>query len=73
MPNGVHLEKSRLSNCTLIVTMSVQRGYLTRSLLRSEYVTEWYCFSHASFLDVSVFVLARCPCVSMGRDALWIN
>ena len=31
MPNGVHMAKSGVSNCTLIVTMSVQCGYLTRS------------------------------------------
>ena len=31
MPNGVHMAKSGVSNCTFIVTMSVQCGYLTRS------------------------------------------
>ena len=35
MPNGVHMAKSGVSNCTLIVTMSVQYGYLTRSQLIS--------------------------------------
>ena len=31
MPNGIHMAKSGVSNVTLIVTMSVQCGYLTRS------------------------------------------
>ena len=75
IPNGVHMAKSGVSNCTLIVTMSVQCGYLTRSLVRSwVYLTEWYflCFSYL-FVVVSVCLLAHCPYVSLGIVALWVK
>ena len=72
MPNGVHMAKSGVSNCTLIVTMSVQCGYLTRSQFKVLSISYRVVFS-VFLITLCSRLLAQCPHVSLGIVALWVN
>ena len=55
-------------NCTLIVTISVQYGYLTRSDIEgAEYAADGIIYlSYASMVLLCAFYLVICPYVCMG-------